>query len=122
MKLGGVPDGYGNTLLIEGLAIGIAQLDIVVTGSKREFLGLLDAGRITAVDVHLGVLLVSLDLDFTEVLRHVARRIGVISVERIEGPKERPSLHNHDATPDSLCRSGRCHTKEKTPRDGTRQC
>src|SRR5260370_14677165 len=102
--------------------MGIGQLDIVVTGLKCELLGLIDASRITAVDVHLGILLASLDLDFTKVLRHVARRIWVVSVERIEGAKERPALHNHDPTPDSLCGGGRCHTKEKTPCDGTRQC
>src|SRR6266852_1482883 len=120
VELGGVADGYGNTLLIKG-AIGIAQFDLVVTRSKRKFLGFLDSGRITAVNVDLSVLAVSVDLDFTVVPVHVSRRIWVVAVVRIERAKERAWPHNHDAASDSLCRGSRCHGKEKTSRQDTRQ-
>src|SRR6266849_10321291 len=99
VELGGVADGYGNTLLIKG-AIGIAQLDLVVTRSKREFLGFLDSGRITAVNVDLSVLAVSFDLNFPVVRGHVSRRIWVVAVVQIERAKERSWCHNHDAASD----------------------
>src|SRR5205809_7285248 len=62
----------------------IAQLDIVVTGSKREFLGLLDLVCKAAIDVDRGVLAIRLDLDVSKIRGHV---VGLIRVRIRVGEK-----------------------------------
>ncbi len=77
MKLRGFADGHCDPFLEERTAVGIAQLDVVVPASKREFLGLLDLIRVAAIDVNCSVLAVRFDLYVAEVRCHVVQRVRI---------------------------------------------
>src|SRR5438132_7494880 len=83
-KFGSFTNSYRYLLSIQRTTIRIAQLDIVVTGSKREFLGLLDLVCKAAIDVDRGVLAIRLDLDVSKIRRHV---VGLIRVRIRVGEK-----------------------------------
>ena len=70
-KFGSFTNSYRYLLSIQRTTIRIAQLDIVVTGSKREFLGLLDLICKAAIDVDRGILAIRLDLDVSKIRGHV---------------------------------------------------
>src|SRR5437588_13050183 len=96
-KFGSFTNSYRYLLSIQRTTIRIAQLDIVVTGSKREFLGLLDLVCKAAIDVDRGVLAIRLDLDVSKIRRHV---VGLIRVRIRVGEKwvENSNwLNNHHA-------------------------
>src|SRR5712692_8845280 len=116
VKLGGLTNHHRDAFLIDGAAIGIAQLHSVGTWPQREFLGLPCRCRIAAIDVNRNVLPVGIDLDLTVVRPHVGRRVGVISVgvERIE-KRPREGLHDDHATAYALRRGNRGHPQKKTP-------
>src|SRR5438445_7318969 len=83
-KFGSFTNSYRYLLSIQRTTIRIAQLDIVVTGSKREFLGLLDLVCKAAIDVDRGVLAIRLDLDVSKIRGHV---VGLIRVRIRVGEK-----------------------------------
>ena len=93
-KFGSFTNSYRYLLSIKRTTIRIAQLDIVVTGSKREFLGLLDLVCKAAIDVDRGVLAIRLDLDVSKIRGHV---VGLIRVRIRVGEKwvENSNWLNH---------------------------
>jgi hypothetical protein len=104
VQLGGFANHHRDAFLEERTAVGIAQLDVVVTGSKREFLGLPSHIRVAAIDVNCSVLAVRIDLYVAEVRCHVVRRIRV----REERIKNLDWLHDYDARPCPSRRRRRC--------------
>src|SRR5712691_4413546 len=83
-KFGSFTNSYRYLLSIQRTTIRIAQLDIVVTGSKREFLGFLDLICKAAIDVDRGILAIRLDLDVPKIRGHV---VGLIRVRIRVGEK-----------------------------------
>src|SRR5579864_5436484 len=98
-QLGCLANKYCHFLAKQAATVGVSQLDIVGTGSKREFFGLLDPVGKAAIDINRSILIHGLDFDVPEVCRHVIRFIGVrirIIEERIEDPNR---LNNHNVMP-----------------------
>ncbi len=67
LKFGGFADEDSNLLLKDRYALGVAYLNIVVTGSKRELLHLRDLVREPAIHIYGGILEIRLQLHLTEV-------------------------------------------------------
>src|SRR6266566_7546965 len=96
-KFGCFTNSYRYLLSVQRTTIRIAQLDVVVTGSKREFLGLLDLVGKAAIDVDRGIFVIRLDLDVSKIRRHV---VGLIRVRIRVGEKwvENSNWLNHHHT------------------------
>src|SRR5215470_18084322 len=110
----GVTDHDSDMVLIESLAIRVADLELVSAGPKCELLGLGSCARIATVDVNGSVLLVRVEFDFAIIGSHVRVRIWVRVYE--EGVEEWPALNDDDVP--SLRRHGRRQDQESSRRCG----
>src|SRR6185437_3496953 len=94
VKLCSLAYKYGYELMEQHAPVGIAQLDVMVTGSQGKLFSLLNfIGEIT-VYINRSVLAVGLDLYVSEVCRLVVRRIS-IRIRIIEIWVENPNRLNH---------------------------
>src|SRR5215471_4463202 len=116
MQFRGISESHRDALVKQRLSLGIAQLDIVISRSKREFLGLVSCRGETAVDIHRSVLSLGFDLHLTVVPRRAVDRIRVV---RICAGEERVKWLDDDdafARLNSLSRSGRRQAQERSAR------
>src|SRR5215471_13602820 len=104
MELGRLADRNGDALLVYGLTIGIAQLNLVIARAQSESVVVSEVGREASVDIHVVVLILVMcfDLHFT-IVRRVSRRIVVVTAIREERiVKERSPFDDYHAVPE-LC-------------------